>query len=241
MFTALIKNDQAMVTALTIILINMALYLTSNFILYFFKYDFGGPIWEESYTLFSTVGGGFQIIGMMVLYPLLRKFRMTNEKVFRLSIFMALAGYALILLICFLGFSSNLIMLLIPAILVFSANGMLTILTTIFLSSSVDYGQIKTGHREESVIFSMQTFVVKAASGVSVFLTGLGIKVIGLVTDSADGVIAQQTPQTLLGLRLAMTILPILGLFIALVFFNKKFKMTDAYAQEMAEKVKANG
>ena len=49
---------------------------------------------------------------------------------------------------------------------------MLSVLTTLFLSNSVDYGQLKTGRREESVIFSMQTFVVKAASGVAVFLTG---------------------------------------------------------------------
>ena len=44
---------------------------------------------------------------------------------------------------------------------------MLSVLTTLFLSNSVDYGQLKTGRREESVIFSMQTFVVKAASGVA--------------------------------------------------------------------------
>ena len=73
MFSALFRNDQAMVVVATIVLINSALYLTSNFIIYFFKYDFGGEGWKGSYTLFSTVGGAAQILGMMVLYPLLRK------------------------------------------------------------------------------------------------------------------------------------------------------------------------
>ena len=42
MFSALFRNDQAMVVVGSIVLINSALYLTSNFIIYFFKYDFGG-------------------------------------------------------------------------------------------------------------------------------------------------------------------------------------------------------
>ena len=32
-----------------------------------------GEAWKANYTLFSTVGGAFQILGMMVLYPLLRR------------------------------------------------------------------------------------------------------------------------------------------------------------------------
>ena len=42
MFKALFSNDQALVVVGSIVLINSALYLTSNFIIYFFKYDFGG-------------------------------------------------------------------------------------------------------------------------------------------------------------------------------------------------------
>ena len=165
MFSALFRNDQAMVVVATIVLINSALYLTSNFIIYFFKYDFGGEGWKGSYTLFSTIGGAAQILGMMVLYPLLRK-KLSSTGVFRLSVIAALAGYGLLLVFCLTGLSGNLVALLVPGIVVFACNGMLSVLTTLFLSNSVDYGQLKTGRREESVIFSMQTFVVKAASGV---------------------------------------------------------------------------
>ena len=48
---------------------------------------------------------------------------------------------------------------------------MLNVIMTIFLSDSVDYGEVMNGTREESVIFSMQTFTVKLASGVAVFLS----------------------------------------------------------------------
>ena len=40
MFKALFGNDQALIVVCTIVLINMSLYLTSNFIIYFFKYDY---------------------------------------------------------------------------------------------------------------------------------------------------------------------------------------------------------
>ncbi len=234
MFRALFRNDQALVVVLSIVLINSALYLTSNFIIYFFKYDFGGEGWKASYTLFSTIGGAAQILGMMVLYPLLRK-KLSSTQVFTVSLVLALAGYGVLLAFCLLGFSGNLILLCVPGVLVFACNGMLSVLTTLFLSNSVDYGQLKTGRREESVIFSMQTFVVKAASGVSVFLTGIGLDLIGLVGNADEtGPIAAQSPGTLLGLRLMMTVLPMLVLALALLLFRRKFTLTDEQAAKIS-------
>ncbi|MBQ9614004.1 MAG: MFS transporter, partial [Lachnospiraceae bacterium] len=210
MFKALFSNDQALIVVLAIVLINSALYLTSNLIIYFFKYDFGGDAWTTSYTLFSTVGGAFQILGMMIVYPLLRK-KLANTTIFKVALTLSMSGYAIILILCFTGQSGNLPLLLVPGALVFAANGILSVLTTVFLSNSVDYGQLKTGHRDESVIFSMQTFVVKAASGVSVFVAGLGLDLIGLAGNSdQSGPIAVQSQETLMGLRLLMTILPII-------------------------------
>lgn len=238
MFRALFSNDQAIVVVLSIVLINSALYLTSNFVIYFFKYDFGGAGWKGSYTLFSTIGGAAQILGMMLLYPLLRK-KLSNTGVFTLSLVLALGGYGLLLALCLAGLSGNLIALCVPGVVVFACNGMLSVLTTLFLSNSVDYGQMKTGRREESVIFSMQTFVVKAASGVAVFLTGIGLDLIGLVGDTEEtGAVAAQSAGTLLGLRLMMTVLPMLVLLAALLLFRRKFILTDEKAAEISRQLR---
>lgn len=102
-------------------------------------------------------------------------------------------------------------------------------------SNSVDYGQLKTGRREESVIFSMQTFVVKAASGVAVFLTGIGLDLIGLAGNAEEtGPVAAQSAGTLLGLRLMMTVLPMAVLAAALVLFRRRFTLTDDRAAEIS-------
>ena len=239
MFRALFANDQALVVVVSIVLINSALYLTSNLVIYFFKYDFGGEGWKGSYTLFSTVGGAAQILGMMLLYPALRK-KLSSTRVFSLSLHLALGGYAILLLLCLTGLSGNFPLLLIPCVIIFACNGMLSVLTTLFLANSVDYGQLKTGRREESVIFSMQTFVVKAASGASVFVTGIGLDLIGLVGNTEEtGPIAQQSASTLLGLRLMMSAIPMLILIIAAIFFRKKFTLTDERAAKISQKLQA--
>ena len=240
MFKALFQNDQAMIVVLSIVLINTALYITSNLIIYFFKYDIGGAGWVNDYTLFSTVGGVFQILGMMVVYPVLRGVKLTNTSIFKICLIADIAAYLGLLLLCLAG-NHTLFVLMIPGAIVFLCNGILSVLTTVFLSNSVDYGQLKTGHREESVIFSMQTFVVKAASGVAVFITGIGLDLIGLVGNSDQtGEIAQQSAGTLKGLEFLMTILPVVLLGVAILFFIRKFKLTDAVVLANAEQIQAS-
>ena len=86
----------------------------------------------------------------------------------------------------------------------------------------------------------MQTFVVKAASGVAVFLTGIGLDLIGLQGNTEEtGPIAVQSAQTLLGLRLMMTILPMIVLAAVLVLFRKKFTLTDQRVEEIGRELQA--
>ncbi len=240
MFRSLVKNDQAIVAVVGVLLINAALYITSNFVIYFFKYDMGGEDWKSNYTLFTAVGGASSILSMMVLYPLLRK-RWSNTQIFNIALSMSIAGYAVLLLFCFTGLASELFLLFIPAVLIFASNGMLTVLTTVFLTGTVDYAELRTGRREESVIFSMQTFVVKAASGLAVFLVGIGLQVIGLngnTEEEALEAIAKQTSGSIIGLRLLMTIIPVCGLIAAMIYFNRKWILTDEKALEIAEELK---
>ena len=236
MFKALFNNDQAIVTVVTIVLINSALYITSNLLIYFFKYDIGGTTWKDAYTLFTSVGGISQILGMMVVYPILRS-KLSNTIIFKLSLCLAIFGYAFLLALCLLGYSSVLTMLMVPGVMIFVANGILTVLTTVFLANTVDYGEVKTGHREESVIFSMQTFVVKAASGLAVFITGVSLDLIGLTSKDGLGEGIPTFSSPLLGLRLLMTILPIIGLVLALVLFTRKFILTDIKAEQIRKQL----
>ncbi|MBO5986579.1 MAG: MFS transporter [Lachnospiraceae bacterium] len=228
MFKALLSNDQAMTIVIAIVLINTSIYVTSNLVIYFFKYDFGGTAWYNSYTMFNMFGGAVQVLAMMVAYPLLRK-KFTNIKIFYITLGSAIIGYATLLAIAFINMS-NVYVLFIPGFFIFAANGVLQVLTTVFLANTVDYGELKNGRRDESVIFSMQTFVVKLASGIAAFVAAMCLSINHLskgeevseaeqVIDFAKDVAASSK----LGLRMTMTIVPIFGLVIAIYVFAKKF------------------
>ena len=222
MFKALVQNDQAVAVVVTIVLINTAVYITSNLVIYFFKYDFGGADWYNGYTLFNTFGGAVQILSMMILFPLLRKF-MSAIRIFYVSFAMAFIGYLVLLALLFTSMS-NVFILFIPAFFIFSANGMLLVLTTIFLANTVDYGEKKNNRRDESVIFSMQTFVVKLASGIAALVVSICLAMSHLSQDTTGEAVAAAGGSVII-LRLTMTVLPIAGLLAAVLFFHKKYKL----------------
>lgn len=237
MFKALLQNDQAMMVVLTIVLVNCSLYITSNLVIYFFKYDFGGESWLSAYTLFNTFGGGIQILSMMLFFPLLRKV-LSAIQVFYVSFAMAIVGYIALLVVIFSNMS-NVFLLLIPAFFIFVAFGMLTVLTTVFLANTVDYGELKNKRRDESVIFSMQTFVVKLASGVAALIASICLAVCNLSSDTTDtGVVEVAAGSSVLWLRLTMTVIPIVGLLIAVFLFRKKYILTDEKIAEITEQIK---
>lgn len=231
MFKALLSNDQAMTIVIAIVLINTSIYITSNLVIYFFKYDFGGEGWQGSYTLFNMFGGAIQILSMMIFYPLLRKFA-DNVRIFYICLASAITGYAVLFAIAFINMS-NVIILFIPGFFIFAANGVLQVLTTVFLANTVDYGDLKNNRRDESVIFSMQTFVVKLASGVAALIASICLSLNNLKAESGDS--AEQlydfskdvAAASKLGLRMTMTIIPIIGLIVAIVIFYKKFILTE--------------
>ena len=239
MFRALVQNDQTMVIVLAIVLVNTAIYITSNLIIYFFKYDFGGETWYNAYTLFNSFGGGIQILSMMLLFPLLRKFLWTMQ-IFYVGAASAILGYLSLIAIAFLTDMDNVFVLFIPGFLIFAANGLLTVLVTVFLANSVDYGEVKNGSRDESVVFSMQTFVVKLASGIAALVASLTLSVNHIQKGGTDAdsaaVVIDQAART--GLRLSMTVIPIVLMVLAMLVFAKKFILTEKKVAEITEQLK---
>lgn len=233
MFRSLLKNDQAVTVVIAIVLINTAMYITSNLVIYFFKYDFGGNDWRTAYTTFNIFGGVIQVLAMMVMFPLFRKF-FSALKTFYIGLGMAFAGYASLLILSFTNMT-NVFLLFIPAFFIFGANGILSVLTTVFLANSVDYGEWKNNRRDESVIFSMQTFVVKLASGVAALIASVCLGIFHM--DDSDGA-ALAAQSSVIGLRMTMTVLPIIGLVIALFYFRKKFLLTQEKVDELTRKLK---
>ena len=256
MIKALVQNDQAMALVITIVLVNSSVYVTSNLLIYFFKYDLGGASWEGNYTLFNTFGGGIQILAMMLFFPVLRKF-FDTIKIFYISVISAIFGY-IVLFVMALSGVSVVYPFLVPAFFIFGAVGMLNVLLTIFLANTVDYGEVKNNRRDESVIFSMQTFVVKLASGIAALAAALSLSafnisqtdrtfeavdgslILGIKTYldnlGANGV-TEVSGGSVMGLRFVMSVLPMFVLAIALLIFRKKYTLNDEKLKDITEQI----
>jgi len=256
MFGALLSNDQAMTVVITIVLVNIATYITSNLLIYFFKYDLAGDNWQGNYTLFNTFAGAVQILAMMIMFPILRKF-FTTIKTFMICVIASIAGYIILLTMALAGVSS-VYPFLIPGFFIMAAVGVMNVLVTIFLANTVDYGELKNNRRDESIIFSMQTFVVKLASGIAALVASIALSVFKIGTSSdfeiVDGSAVKGlaamidtikatgaqavSGSSVVGLRLTMTLVPIFGLIVAIVLFNKKYILTDEKIEEISAKLK---
>ena len=251
MFRALIQNDQAMTIVATIVLVNTALFITSNLLIYFFKYDLAGSNWRGNYTLFNTFAGGMQILAMMILFPLLRK-AFTTLKIFYICVFAEIIGY-IVLLVMVLSGVTNVFAFFVPGFFIMSGFGLLNVVVTVFLANTVDYGELKNNRRDESVIFSMQTFVVKLASGIAALVASICLAVFNIQADSTSALDSQGLVQkmytlgetqvidnsSVMGLRAVMTVGPIAVLVIAYFIFSKKYILTDEKLQEIGEELKS--
>ncbi len=222
LFRALVRNDQALVVVVSIVVFNASLYLTNQLALYFFRFDIGNA---ALFGVFGTVGGAAQILAMLSI-PLLRK-KFSSKRILVGGIITTLCGYALLFVMGTLSIT-NMALLSVAAIIIFMGFGIATVLTTIFLANTVDYGEWKNKQRTESVIFSLQTFVVKLASAFSVLIAGVGLDLVGLDVDAVV-----QSDATLFGLRFLMVVVPMIGLALSIIFFVRFYKLGDDQLAEI--------
>ena len=253
MFKALLSNDQAMTVVLTIVLFNTATYITSNLLIYFFKYDLAGSNWQGNYTLFNMFAGAMQILAMMLFFPLLRK-AFNTIKIFYIGVFSAVGGYLILLVLSLLG-TKSVYPFFVPGFFIMGAVGILNVICTIFLANTCDYGEIKNGRRDESVIFSMQTFVVKLASGIAALIASITLAVFNIqqqsdvqmnyqvlmdkVTSVRNNVVETIDTGAVFGLRMVMTLAPIAVLVVALLIFKAKYILTDKKLEEISKELKS--
>ena len=253
MFKALLGNDQAMTVVITIVLFNTATYITSNLLIYFFKYDLAGSNWQGNYTLFNTFAGAMQILAMMLFFPLLRKV-FDTIKIFYVGVFAAIGGYIILLALSLLG-TKSVYPFFVPGFFIMGAVGILNVICTIFLANTCDYGELKNGRRDESVIFSMQTFVVKLASGIAALVASVCLTIFKIqeqsntemnlsvllekVSSIKNNVVETIDTSAVFGLRMVMTLTPIFVLVIALLIFKAKYILTDKKLEEISKELKS--
>ena len=212
---------QCMLWGLSINFFNLSFQLSNGFAVFYFKYALGMQDLVSSYLL---AAGLAQLAGLFG-YPFLAA-RFGRKSVFAASALFPVAGFAVLLLGIFPagGFLLKASVFLTGAIVNLGIGFSLGILT-VMLADVVDYGEYKLGTRNESIVFSTQTFVVKLAGALSGFITGAGLSLIGFVADAAQG------PGTILGIRVIMGGIPILFSLAYLGIYWRFYRLNGAFLE----------
>ena len=225
MIRILVRNDQVIVVLVLSLLFNLSFQLSNGFAVFYFKYAVGIPEMVSVYLL----AAGIAQLGGLFGYPFFAA-RIGRKTVFAASALFPVAGFAVLLLGIFPSSASLLwaAVFLTGGIINFGIGLSLGILT-VMLADVVDYGEFKLGTRNESILFSTQTFVVKLAGALSGFLTGAGLSLVGFVAD------AVQTPAAAAGIRWIMGGIPIVFSLAYLTVYWKFYRLDGAYLQTVRQ------
>ena len=220
MIEVLVKNDQALVVLGIALFFNMAYQLSNSFALYYFEYVCG--VKEALYATYTGVAGIAQMAALAV-FPSLSK-RISKPVVFAVSSLLPVVGFAALLGVGYLAPTNILLVGICSAVVNAGIGFMLVlVLVTVILSEAVDYGEFKLGTRNESIVFSTQTFVVKFAGAFSGFMAAAGLDIIGFVPN------AQQSEGTMMGMRVIMILLPAVLSVLCLVVYKRGYRLNDAF------------
>ena len=220
-------NDQLKVYIGVVLAYNMLVQLAGGMALYYFKYVTGN---EDLFPYFTTAASFAEVIALFA-FPVLSRF-MNKKQVFAVASFTPAVG--LIALIVFgVAAPTNIPLIILCGLLFKFGSGLTLGATTVMLADVIDYGEVKLGTRNESIIASFQTLLVKTASAVAGWLIGVGLTIVGYVQN------VPQTPQTIMGMRILMGVIPSIVTVVAFVVYVKGYKLDSSRMEEISAQLKA--
>ncbi len=217
MLGILLKNDQVKIILIISMLFNIAFQLSNAFALYYFKYVTND---ENLYSTYAAVAGIAQM-GALALFPFISK-AIGRKVAYAIAALLPVVGWFTLLAVGFAA-PNNVILVGLSSGIVNVGIGFMLVLITVMLADVVDYGEFKLGTRNESIIFSMQTFIVKFAGAFSGFMSGVGLTLIGYVPN------VTQTATSIMGMRAIMIVLPAIFSVLCLVVYKKSYKITGDF------------
>lgn len=196
-----------------------------SFMIYYLKYVAGN---QNLFSIYSACQ--LAEMGGLLLFPFVAK-KLGRDTTYKIACLVPALGLLV------LGFSA--IFMPASALLLASATIMMKIgagliigTITVLVADVIDYNQLKFGMRNESIICSTQTFLVKTSGAVCGLITGLALTFLGY-----DPTLPQQTVVTITGLRLLVFIPSLIFILLSLFIYLKGYKLKGKILYEVREEV----
>ena len=244
LFRALFKNDQLLVTAVSMALFMIGYCSTTGFGTYYFKYAYKD---EGMYMVFAAVLAVAQLTALSV-FPLFRK-KFSRKQLYTGSMIVVAISYV----IFFLSFEF-LPLVVLAGLGLFFAQAFIQLLMLLFLADAVEYGEWKLGKRNEAASFAVQPFINQFGGAVSkgvvsytLIISGLNMVANSLIgmevgTPEYNAIINAIPGSSIWIMKLSMMILPLICILIGFVLYNKKFIIDEKlYAKIVSDLEARNG
>ena len=228
MARAIFKNDQLLFTTISMGLFMIGYSTTTSLGIYFFKYAYGD---EGMYSVFAAVLGVSQLTAFAV-FPLFSR-RFTRKQLYFAATMLVIAGYVL-----FFFSPMNMVFIGAAGLLVFVGQAFISLMMMMFLADTIEYGQWKSGKRNQGVTFSLQPLINKLGGALSVGVVTVTLLWSGI--NSANSA-ADVTAEGLTVLKLAMFALPLVCIVAGYLVYRAKYKIDKQYYDRIVADLKARG
>ena len=223
-FSILGKNDQLMWIAITFLILCFGQDLVNSFQMYYFAYILGDS------TYLSFLGIINVIIGLLAvaLFPVL------TTKFKRRNLFFYSVVIMIIALIIYAFAGTNSVLVLIAAGLFNLPQPLVFLVVLMTITDTVEYGQLKIGHRDESLILSIRPLVNKLSGAVTSAIVGFTAVWVGMSGKAtADSI----TDSNKMMFELIMFALPIVFMLIATLLYKTKVTLTEEKHAEIVKEL----
>ena len=207
----------------------MALFMigystTTSFGLYYFKYVYGN---EGMYSIFAVILGVSQIFALAI-FPVLGA-RFPRKKLYAFATAMVVTGY----LIFFFAPTNTMLFIGIAGLILFIGQAFIQVMTLMFLTDSVEYGEWKFGKRNDSVTFSLQPFINKMGGAIASGVVGAIVIISGMSQAQSA---ADMTASGVFVLKMAMMVFPLICIVIGYLVYRAKYILDETmYAKIVRE------
>ena len=223
-FSILGKNDQLMWIAITFLIFCFGQDLVNSFQMYYFAYILGDS------TYLSFLGIINVIIGLLAvaLFPVL------TTKFKRRNLFFYSVVIMIIALIIYAFAGTNSVLVLIAAGLFNLPQPLVFLVLLMTITDTVEYGQLKIGHRDESLILSIRPLVNKLSGAVTSAIVGFTAVWVGMSGKAtADSI----TDSNKMMFELIMFAVPIVFMLIATLLYKTKVTLTEEKHAEIVKEL----
>lgn len=219
----LVKNDQLLAIAMSYLFFTTGQTLLNSFELYYFTYVLGNS------KAFSILGGLNTVVGVISVFA----FPLFSGKIGRHKLFYGAATIEVIGALIFAFAGKSLALVLLGAELFFIPQPIIFLVVLMTITDSVEYGQLKLGHRDESLTLSIRPLLDKFGGAVANGVVGMATVAAGMTGGATAATI---TAHGVSVFKIYMFLIPIALIIVGIIIFAIKVKLDESsHAKIVAE------